>query len=242
MTPGARAEAGDDIEREVWELTTAEHVRARSRPSPTDERAAIELAYWGGYTYREVAAQLDQPEGTVKSRIRSGLQAAAPAPRRGRRSRRRRVMSDHRAAIDELSAPTRSTRSTTTSDDTSRTTWRTTPTPAPRSSSTVRSPPCSPERRTPAGRRCGIAIAGALDEPAARRPAHASPRCCRRHRRRRALAGGRRRCVAAAAVLVVGDRRRDVAGTRDAGRGRRRPAIERVRRRPGRRRGAGTPS
>lgn len=67
------AAAGADIEREVWDLTTAEHVRESLAALPPDERRAIELAYWGGYTYREVAARLDEPEGTIKSRIRTGL-------------------------------------------------------------------------------------------------------------------------------------------------------------------------
>jgi RNA polymerase sigma-70 factor, ECF subfamily len=41
---------------------------------PSRERRPIVLAYFGGHTYREVARLLAVPEGTIKSRIRSGLQ------------------------------------------------------------------------------------------------------------------------------------------------------------------------
>lgn len=69
----ATAEAGYDLEHEVWDLATAEQVRRALESISPSERRPIELAYFGGLTYREVAQRLGEPEGTIKSRIRSGL-------------------------------------------------------------------------------------------------------------------------------------------------------------------------
>ena len=67
------ADAGYDLEREVLDLSVAEQVREAFAALPVGERQAIELAYLHGHTYREVADILDRPEGTIKSRIRTGL-------------------------------------------------------------------------------------------------------------------------------------------------------------------------
>ncbi len=63
----------DDLERAVAGLSEGEAVRRALAGLSDGERGAIELAYFGGHTYREVATLLELPEGTVKSRIRSGL-------------------------------------------------------------------------------------------------------------------------------------------------------------------------
>jgi RNA polymerase sigma-70 factor (ECF subfamily) len=67
------ATSGYDIDHEVWDMAVAEQVQEALGALPEDLRHPIELAYFGGHTYREVAVMLAQPEGTIKSRIRSGL-------------------------------------------------------------------------------------------------------------------------------------------------------------------------
>ena len=71
----ARAEmvADYDLDLEAYDLDVAEQVRGALATLSDAERQAIELAYFGGHTYREVARILEQPEGTIKSRIRTGL-------------------------------------------------------------------------------------------------------------------------------------------------------------------------
>jgi RNA polymerase sigma factor (sigma-70 family) len=52
---------------------TGSHVRQALQALPLEQRQAIELAYFGGYSMAELAAHLGLPLGTVKSRVRYGL-------------------------------------------------------------------------------------------------------------------------------------------------------------------------
>jgi RNA polymerase sigma-70 factor, ECF subfamily len=63
-----------DLQHEVWDLALEDCVSKALDGLPREERRAIELAYFKGCTYVEVARILGQPEGTVKGRIRNGMQ------------------------------------------------------------------------------------------------------------------------------------------------------------------------
>jgi RNA polymerase sigma factor (sigma-70 family) len=71
--------APPDIAEAAATLITSERVREAVRRLPADQRQAIELAYFDGRTFREVAAVLEIAEGTAKSRIRLGLSKLSDA-------------------------------------------------------------------------------------------------------------------------------------------------------------------
>ena len=48
-------------------------IQAALAALPESERALIELAYFGGLTQSEIAAQMGLPLGTVKTRMRNGM-------------------------------------------------------------------------------------------------------------------------------------------------------------------------
>lgn len=67
--PEPAADPGDVLElREQGDILRKALVRLTS-----DERQAIEATFFAGLTYAEAAARLNQPLGTIKSHIRSGL-------------------------------------------------------------------------------------------------------------------------------------------------------------------------
>ena len=68
-----RLEAPDRTEIEVARRDEATQVRAVLDSLPPEQRRAIELAYFGGFTQTEIAEMLALPVGTVKGRMRLGL-------------------------------------------------------------------------------------------------------------------------------------------------------------------------
>lgn len=69
-----REAAPELTEVEALRRDEARSVRAVLEDLPGDQSRVIELAYFGGFTHNEIAEMLDFPLGTVKSRMRLGLE------------------------------------------------------------------------------------------------------------------------------------------------------------------------
>jgi RNA polymerase sigma-70 factor, ECF subfamily len=69
-----RHEAPERTEVEVARREEARSVRGVLDALPTEQRQAIELAYFGGFTHTQIADLLGEPIGTVKGRMRLGLE------------------------------------------------------------------------------------------------------------------------------------------------------------------------
>ncbi len=69
----ARLPAPDATDAEVERRDDARQVRTALDELPADQRRVIELAYFGGFTHNQIAEMLHLPPGTVKGRMRLGL-------------------------------------------------------------------------------------------------------------------------------------------------------------------------
>jgi RNA polymerase sigma-70 factor (ECF subfamily) len=69
-----RFEARERTDVEAARRSEAAEVRSALATLPEDQGRAIELAYFGGFSHTEIAAILETPVGTVKGRIRLGLE------------------------------------------------------------------------------------------------------------------------------------------------------------------------
>lgn len=61
------------VDEAVWSLLRRERVREVLKTLPAPQREALTLAYFGGYTQREISGLTATPLGTVKTRMLAGM-------------------------------------------------------------------------------------------------------------------------------------------------------------------------
>jgi RNA polymerase sigma-70 factor (ECF subfamily) len=66
--------AAEQTESEALQRETAEEVRGALGELPGEQAKVIQLAYFGGFSHSEIAGMLGVPLGTVKGRMRLGLE------------------------------------------------------------------------------------------------------------------------------------------------------------------------
>ena len=69
-----RLESAERTESEVARRDEAATIRSAMESLPAEQSHVIELAYFGGFTHTEIAEILGAPVGTVKGRMRLGLE------------------------------------------------------------------------------------------------------------------------------------------------------------------------